>query len=278
MYRQIFGTAATADTLTFLRREVMHAVWQLLLDDDFMDAYTNGVVIKFHDVMERLLFPRFFTYSADYPEKCDFSLCYCGSQAFALHRVLLACIKHLGSMPCPRCLVPKDHIRDIGKKVDMSRRDRLARVDDDRRKRKVEAARRFIYEQGKRPNSKAVTNILGSKSLTPTRVRSLHFARISVLILTRMLSRSVLDLMALTSTHFLLLTCCTNLSWGFGRQPSHIFFEFFMPNVVMLSQNSMNGKCFKISIHCSHAFNIVVIVKLRHLDLQFVGSTTTRQE
>ena len=47
----------------------MHAVWRLLLDDDFMDAYTNGIIIKFHDGIERLVFPQFFTYSADYPEK-----------------------------------------------------------------------------------------------------------------------------------------------------------------------------------------------------------------
>ena len=74
MYQQKFGKAATADTLTYLRREVMHAVWLLLLDDDFIDAYTNGIIIKFHDGIERLVFPRLFTYSADYPEKCDFTI------------------------------------------------------------------------------------------------------------------------------------------------------------------------------------------------------------
>ena len=74
MYRQTFGKAATVDTLTFLRREVMHAVWKLLLDDDFIDAYRNGIIIKFHDGTERLVFPRFFTYSADYPEKYDFTM------------------------------------------------------------------------------------------------------------------------------------------------------------------------------------------------------------
>ena len=47
----------------------MHAVWRLLLDDDFMDAYTNGIIIEFPDGVKRRLFPQFFTYSADYPEK-----------------------------------------------------------------------------------------------------------------------------------------------------------------------------------------------------------------
>jgi len=47
----------------------MHAVWRLLLDDDFMDVYTNGIIIEFPDGVKRRLFPQFFTYSADYPEK-----------------------------------------------------------------------------------------------------------------------------------------------------------------------------------------------------------------
>jgi len=68
-YTSTFGEPATADTLTHLRRELIQAVWRILLDDDFMDAYENGIVIMFPDGILRRLFPRFFTYSADYPEK-----------------------------------------------------------------------------------------------------------------------------------------------------------------------------------------------------------------
>ena len=68
-YTSTFGEPATADILTHLRRELMQAVWRILLDDDFMDTYENGVVILFCDGIQRRLFPRFFTYSADYPEK-----------------------------------------------------------------------------------------------------------------------------------------------------------------------------------------------------------------
>lgn len=71
MYRKKFGESATAEMLTYLRHEVIHAVWRLLLDDEFMDAYVNGIVIdlEFHDGVKWI--PRFFTYSAasDYPEK-----------------------------------------------------------------------------------------------------------------------------------------------------------------------------------------------------------------
>ena len=55
--------------LTYLRREVMHEVWRVLLDDEFMDAYEHGIIIEFLDGVKRRLFIRFFTYSADYPEK-----------------------------------------------------------------------------------------------------------------------------------------------------------------------------------------------------------------
>lgn len=52
----------------------MHAVWTELLDDAFLDAYKYGVVIKCVDGIERRVYPRIFTYSADYPEKCVLSL------------------------------------------------------------------------------------------------------------------------------------------------------------------------------------------------------------
>ena len=52
-----------------LRRELMKAVWFLLLDNEFMDAYVNGIVIEFPDGVLQQLFPPFFTYAADYPEK-----------------------------------------------------------------------------------------------------------------------------------------------------------------------------------------------------------------
>jgi hypothetical protein len=48
----------------------MQSVWRILLDNEFMDAYENGIIITFPDGIQRRVFPRFFTYSADYPEKC----------------------------------------------------------------------------------------------------------------------------------------------------------------------------------------------------------------
>ncbi len=54
---------------THCRCELMHMVWSKLLDDDFVHAYTYGIVIKCIDGIERRVYPRLFTYSADYPEK-----------------------------------------------------------------------------------------------------------------------------------------------------------------------------------------------------------------
>lgn len=55
--------------VTHCRRELMHGVWRILLDDDFLHAYKYGIVMKCQDGVERRVYPRIFTYSADYPEK-----------------------------------------------------------------------------------------------------------------------------------------------------------------------------------------------------------------
>lgn len=47
----------------------MHAVWDLLLDEEFVEGSVNGIVIRCSDDIERVFFPRIITYSADYPEK-----------------------------------------------------------------------------------------------------------------------------------------------------------------------------------------------------------------
>jgi len=69
-YMEAFsGKAATAAMLTHLRRELVQAVWMLLMDDEFMHAYIHGFLFQLADGILRVLFPRFLTYSADYPEK-----------------------------------------------------------------------------------------------------------------------------------------------------------------------------------------------------------------
>jgi hypothetical protein len=56
--------------VTHCHRELFHEQWKILLDDEFMAAYEDGVVIRCGDGVEHRWFPRILTYSADYPEKC----------------------------------------------------------------------------------------------------------------------------------------------------------------------------------------------------------------
>jgi hypothetical protein len=46
------------------------------MDDDFIHAYEFGIVIECLDGIQWRIFPRFFTYSADYPEKYAISFSY----------------------------------------------------------------------------------------------------------------------------------------------------------------------------------------------------------
>jgi len=57
------------DIVTHCRCELMHAVWKFLLDNKFIHAYKYGMVIRCADGIERHIYPRIFTHSADYPEK-----------------------------------------------------------------------------------------------------------------------------------------------------------------------------------------------------------------
>jgi hypothetical protein len=47
----------------------MHEVWKVILDEEFTKAYVQGFLVTFTDGIVRRVFPRIFTYSADYPEK-----------------------------------------------------------------------------------------------------------------------------------------------------------------------------------------------------------------
>lgn len=68
-YEKLTGHGRSGDIVTHCRRELMHAVWALLLDAEFLEAYEHGIVIELPDHIERRVYSRMFTYSADYPEK-----------------------------------------------------------------------------------------------------------------------------------------------------------------------------------------------------------------
>ena len=169
VYKEIYGTAANSDILTFLKRELVHAIWSLLINDDFINAYTFGIIVLCADGIERRLFPRFFTYSADYPEKYISLLYVIYLNLYTRNRIVLSTIKFLGDCLCPLCTCGKEKVRDLGTKADESRRS-MTRVDSEERQNMVEKARGWIFEQGRAVTSEAIDNYLGF-SMTPIRVR-----------------------------------------------------------------------------------------------------------
>ncbi|THV03619.1 hypothetical protein K435DRAFT_650870 [Dendrothele bispora CBS 962.96] len=137
-----------SEILTHCRRELMHEVWKLLLDEEFLKAYEYGIVIRCADGVERRIYPRIFTYSADYPEK-----------------VLLATIRDKGMCPCPRCMVAKSVLDQLGCDDDSH-----VRTDNVRPyfKSKVKAARRLIYNGAVPIRGAKVERQLKETSSVPT--------------------------------------------------------------------------------------------------------------
>jgi hypothetical protein len=54
--------------MTHCHREIYHAQWSIILDDEFLEAYEHGVVERCDNKWYRF-YPRVFTDSADYKEK-----------------------------------------------------------------------------------------------------------------------------------------------------------------------------------------------------------------
>ncbi|KAG1779369.1 hypothetical protein EV702DRAFT_1214493 [Suillus placidus] len=132
---------------THCRRELFHACWDTLLDQDFVHAYRHGIVLKCADGVLRRIFPRIFTYSADYPEK-----------------VLIATIKDMGSCPCPRCLTPKNMFSSLGLLKDMKSRVTNIRIYV---LAKIIKAREYIYNWGNTVDGVKVDETLGEGSWVP---------------------------------------------------------------------------------------------------------------
>jgi hypothetical protein len=69
--RQTAGESKPSDAfLTFCHREFLHAQWKIMLDDEFIHAWVHGIPITCCDGVMRRFYPRIFTHSGDYPEKC----------------------------------------------------------------------------------------------------------------------------------------------------------------------------------------------------------------
>ncbi|KAF7983682.1 hypothetical protein HWV62_19591 [Athelia sp. TMB] len=129
--RSFSGKGASATLLAHCRRELFHEAWKIMLDAEFQEAYKHGIVMDCADGIRRRVYPRIFTYSADYPEKS-------------------AMIPGLGTV------------------ADNRWRTENARTDDDKRRENIKAARDLIYKKGYAVTSKHVEDLLKGESLVPT--------------------------------------------------------------------------------------------------------------
>ncbi|KAI0365931.1 hypothetical protein BV20DRAFT_953283 [Pilatotrama ljubarskyi] len=149
-YKEVHRSTPSTDVLTFCKRELMQQIWLLLLDDEFLDAYENGILVTCGDGVVRRIFPRIFTYSADYPEK-----------------ILLTALKPLSKHPCPRCLVTHDELCEAGMPHDVDRRAGNGRFDSPGLRRDILRARKLVFNKGYALSSKRLKKYLDSGSLNP---------------------------------------------------------------------------------------------------------------
>ncbi|KAJ3514106.1 hypothetical protein NMY22_g14847 [Coprinellus aureogranulatus] len=151
-YIRMSGKRAVGKTLAaHLARELFHEQWKVLLNDDFVHAYSHGVVVDCFDNVRRRVYPRILTYAADYPE-----------------RTTVVSIRQMGACPCPRCLIPTDMIHSLGTAEDRQIRDMTRRRDTQDQKLKVQDARDLIFNQLYAVNSPVIEDVLKLTSLVPS--------------------------------------------------------------------------------------------------------------
>jgi hypothetical protein len=63
------GKGPNSAFMAHCHREIYHTQWAIILDDEFLEAYEHGIVIKCCNGIQRRFYPHIFTYSADYKEK-----------------------------------------------------------------------------------------------------------------------------------------------------------------------------------------------------------------
>jgi len=82
---------------------------------------------------------------------------------------MLQTIKSMGLYPCPRCLVLKGDIPQVGSFLDMKNRQKAARVYSIKN---VEIARKAIFDSGRSVSYNGPHDLLKIGSWVPTRVGS----------------------------------------------------------------------------------------------------------
>ena len=138
--------------------------------------------------------------------------------------MIYVCIRLLGKCLCPRCLVEITDVHNMGKTADLQIRNTHMRVDDEARRKKIEKARRLVYENGSSINGPTVKRALELETMVPTRVRRMACLTHHLLdsYHRRMPFPPNLQLSASIISCSMWLICCMNLNWEFGKTPLFI--------------------------------------------------------
>ena len=88
--------------------------------------------------------------------------------SYHCYRILLASIWNLGRCPCPHCLIPLDHVQNMGMCCDMMQHMSLAQVNNLEWHRCIKAVQEIIYLKNYKTDSNAVEDLLWQDSLVPT--------------------------------------------------------------------------------------------------------------
>ncbi|KAF7293360.1 hypothetical protein MKEN_01466400 [Mycena kentingensis (nom. inval.)] len=146
-YRKAHGCDMPDEVYTHLKRELIHAIWERMLSDDFMDAKSSALTASFD------LYFRVSSFTVPTTPKST---------------VLLATIMSMGGCPCPRCFVQKKLIGNTGTDADMRQRQKI-RIDDHPRRFTIEDARRAIFANRSAIQGTSVDKMLKKQSWIPTR-------------------------------------------------------------------------------------------------------------
>lgn len=218
-----------------------------MLDEDFMHAYEHGILVHCGDGITRRIYPRFFCFSTDYPER------YVPSSTFAdgpmvltivCRRVSLACIQQFARCICPLCHTLKSQIPELGTKPDMKRRAQDMRKDTPEHRATIDHARDLIFLEGNTVDGVRLESMLKPKSLTPAKVR--HLDPMAVMCLNdpfRACSLPSWLPSASTTSRCLHPTSCMSSSWVCGGPTSCTSCAFCTHFLATASRFSTAGEC-----------------------------------
>jgi len=108
------------------RWEIYHAQWSIILDNDFLKAYSHRMAVKCGDRIWCRFYLHIFTYSADYKEVSSHQIAAEVSRTWVHPRIIIVGIRNLGLCLCPQCLILMDHVSNMGMHQDLSQHVSLA--------------------------------------------------------------------------------------------------------------------------------------------------------